>query len=145
MSWLLDAWDDILAWVPALLALAHFLFVAGTLTWALMIKTNSTSSVAWCLLIILLPFLGAFMFFVFGYQHVHRPLKRKRKHKARYRTPPHPEEYAETHLAELTARPEHGRIAELSLSESLAQLATNFGASPVTAGNQIDFYHDGPP
>jgi cardiolipin synthase len=145
MDWLLDAWDDILAWIPALLALAHFVLVAGTLTWALMIKTNSTSAVAWCLLIILLPFVGVFMFYVFGYQHVHRPLKRKRKHKERYQMPPHPQEYVGTYHAELTARPEHGRLAELSLSESLAQLATRFGASPVTVGNEIDFYDDGPP
>ena len=145
MSWFLDAWDDILAWIPALLALAHFLLVAGTLAWVLMIKTNSVSAVAWCLFIIFLPFVGVFLFFVFGYQHVHRPLKRKRRHKQRYRTPPHPAGYEEAHHAELTVKPEHGRLAELSLSESLAQLATRFGASPVTVGNQIDFYDDGPP
>jgi cardiolipin synthase len=145
MAWLLEACDDLLAWLPALLALFHFFLVAGTITWILMTKADATSAVAWCLLIIFLPFLGAFFFYVFGYQHVDRPLKKKRRHKQQYQEPPHPAGYAETHHTELTAARGERRLVELSLSESLAQLAVRFGAPPVTDGNHIDFYSDGPP
>ncbi|MCI0685437.1 MAG: cardiolipin synthase [Gemmataceae bacterium] len=144
MAWLLDLWDELSAWLPALLTLTHILLVAGTLIWALMIKTNTISAVAWCLVIIFLPFIGPLMFFVFGYQHVHRPLKRKRRHKARYQMPPHPADYAATHHPELVELPD-AKPVDLTLSASLATLAARFGASSVTVGNQIDFYDDGAP
>lgn len=143
-TWFLDLWNDLVGWLPALLALADFLLVAGMIVWTLSIKPDSTSAVAWCLLIIFLPFLGAFLFFVFGYQHVDRPLKRKRLHKLKYQTPPHPTDYYDAHHAELSVRHAGRNLAELTLTESIAQLASRMGASTVTTGNQIDFYDDGP-
>lgn len=144
MSWLLDVWEEFSGWLPALLALANILLVVGTLIWVLTIKTNTISAAAWCLVVIFVPFIGPFMFFVFGYQHVHRPIKYKRRHKARYRIPPHPADYAATHHPELIVSPGI-KPSELTVNASLAMLATRFGASSVTVGNQIDFYDDGPP
>ncbi len=144
MSWLLDAWEYLAAWWPLLLTLADFVLVAVMIAWALMIKPDATSAVAWCLLIIFLPFLGAFLFVVFGYQHVDRPLKRKRLHKQRYRTPPHPVDYQDAHHMELSVRKVGSNLAELTTAESIAQLASRLGASTVTTGNQIDFFDDGP-
>ena len=81
MGLLTAIWQEFLEWLPALLALAHALLMAGSLAWALMTKADTTSAVAWSLLIVFVPFVGAFLFFLFGYQHVHRPLRRKRQHK----------------------------------------------------------------
>src|SRR5262249_18381551 len=87
LSWWHDLapyWEDFLDWVPALIALLDVVVSVATITWILMTKTDSTSAVAWCLLVILLPLLGPVFFFFFGYQHVNRPLKRKRRHKQRF-------------------------------------------------------------
>src|SRR5262249_32619211 len=75
-----------------------------------------------------------------GYQHVNRPLKRKRRHKASY----------------MLLYPRRGRKhaghAELedaewrqSLPARMAALADRFGAQPMTRGNVIHFYHQGRP
>src|SRR5207247_6189738 len=58
--------------------------------WVLMTKSDSTSAVAWCLLIFFFPLVGAAFFYLFGYQHVNRPLRRKRRHKIQYRLKAHP-------------------------------------------------------
>src|SRR4051812_10241759 len=129
MSWLIDAWQDLADWLPALLALFDFVLVAVMLAWVLTIKPDATSAVAWCLIIIFVPFLGAFLFVVFGYQHVDRPPRRKRLHKLRYDPPPHPLDYHEAHHSELSVRKAGSKLTELSLSESMAQLASRFGAS----------------
>src|SRR5206468_647337 len=59
-----------------------------TIAYVLVSKKNSTSAVAWCLLVFFLPLLGPFLFLLFGYQHVNRPLLRKRRHKRLFQRPP---------------------------------------------------------
>jgi cardiolipin synthase A/B len=145
MGLLTALWQEFLEWLPALLALAHALLMAGSLAWALMTKADTTSAAAWSLLIVFVPFLGAFLFFLFGYQHVHRPLRRKRQHKQRFELPPLPDDYAHTYHAELALHEPRRNLATLSMKESLARLAAGFGASSVTTGNHIDFYDDGIP
>src|SRR5262245_35246086 len=76
--------DDFLDWLPYLVGVLHMVVTSATLVWVLMTKPDSTSAVAWGLLIIFLPFVGPVLFYFFGYQHVYRPLKRKRRHKASY-------------------------------------------------------------
>src|SRR5438046_7983329 len=76
--------DDLLDWLPYLIGALSMLITALTLAWVVMTKPDATSAVAWGLLIVFLPFLGPVLFYVFGYQHVNRPLKRKRRHKANY-------------------------------------------------------------
>src|SRR5438128_848267 len=85
MEWLEILWHHVLEWQPLLLVLFNLFLMVSTIIWVLMTKTDSTSAVAWCLLIIFLPYLGSLLFVLFGYQHVHRPLKRKRRHMQRYR------------------------------------------------------------
>jgi cardiolipin synthase len=143
MEWLSLEWEDIVGWLPALIAILNLIITSATLAWVLMTKSNSTSAVAWCLLVIFLPFLGALIFFLFGYQHVNRPLKRKRRHKQKYQLPPYP-----TKEALAAAGGPANTVVEMpdvSLNESLAKLANRFGAYPLTTGNRIDFYWDGPP
>jgi len=50
-----------------------------TIVWVLATKKNATSAVAWCLFVFFLPLLGPVVFLLFGYQHVNRPLSRKRR------------------------------------------------------------------
>lgn len=142
MSWIVDAWNAIPGWVPATLALLDIPLVIGFILWVLWIKKDSVSAVAWCLAIILLPYFGPFLFFVFGYQHVSRPLKKKRKHRERYRDPPEPRNFGDFKYP--LQPPEPSRtLHEMPLHESLAYLAMKFGASSPTTGNRIELYDDG--
>jgi cardiolipin synthase len=139
MSWIEQAWSEFLNWLPVLLTLCDLAVSLGFIAWVLMSKPNSTSAVAWCLLILFLPFLGAILFYFFGYQHINRPLKRKRLHKQTYQFPPGHEPGSGSFLPpSARQRPEEG-----TLSEELARLADRFGAYPLTRGNHIDFYYDG--
>jgi cardiolipin synthase len=141
MTTLLDFWTDLPYWVVAVAAVVDFVLVAAMLVWVLMSKPDTTSAVAWCLLIFFLHFIGVFFFLVFGYQHVRRRLNRKRRHRARYLDPPAPRNYASftTWIHQQPATPTDDRTA------NLAVLAEKLGASPVTEGNQVDFYDCGPP
>src|SRR6516225_9576398 len=82
-----DFWADFLAWLPFLIGLLDIVLTVVCIIWVLMIKQDSTSAVAWCLFIFFLPMAGAALFYLFGYQHVDRPLHRKRRHKLLYRSP----------------------------------------------------------
>jgi cardiolipin synthase len=148
MPWehLWDYWDDFTDWIPALVALLDLVLTATMLTWVLMTKPESTSAVAWCLLIIFLPFVGSLLFYLFGYQHVNRPLKRKRSHKLQYRPPPEAEEPGpppDPPCPPAAAAVETDRLDPLC--EGLTRLAQRFGAHRLKTGNQVDFYHEGRP
>src|SRR5262249_27318307 len=140
MAWLADAWTDFVDWLPWLIALLDVVVIVGTITWVLMIKSNATSAVAWCLLIIFLPFVGAILFFLFGYKHVSRPLRRKRRHKQKYQLPPYPTDSASDVRSSIRGA---AAAAEVPLNDSLSLLANRFGAYPLTLKNQVDFYHEG--
>ncbi len=145
MDWL--APDELLSWLPYLVAIANMLITAATMAWVLMTKTDSTSAVAWGLVIVFLPFVGALLFFLFGYQHINRPLRRKRRHKLGYMQlyPRRPS----LDSAQLTPRcdgPAEGDGGRRgSLPERMAWLADRFGAHPLTQGNDVAFYHEGRP
>jgi cardiolipin synthase len=133
--------EAFLDWLPYLIGALNVLVTSAALSWVLMTKPDATSAVAWCLLIIFLPFVGAVFFYFFGYQHINRPLRRKRQHKASYillqqRRPRKdastPEEF-EADNAEW----------KQSLPARMALLADRFGATPLRRGNAIDFYHEG--
>src|SRR5271163_5247910 len=76
-----EYWHEITAWT----ALVYLVLAAATICWILAIKKETTSALAWCLLVILLPLLGMVLFVLLGYQHVDRPVKRKARHRARFR------------------------------------------------------------
>jgi cardiolipin synthase len=123
-SWLRDYWD-----LPTALVVA---LSAATIFWVLTTKKNATSAVAWCLLVFLLPLMGPLLFVLFGYQHISRPLNRKRGHKREYQ-----KRYAaaaETPTATEGLSP---------VCQGIAHLARQFGACTVTAGNHLSFYHEG--
>ena len=124
---------DFADWLPALITLADVVLTVVMLAWVLMTKPEATSAVAWCLLIIFLPFVGSLLFYLFGYQHVNRPLRRKRRHKLHYTQPQGPGE------------DEEGPHRLDAVPEGLTRLALQFGARRLRAGNHVDFYHQGPP
>jgi cardiolipin synthase len=99
-----------------------------TIPWILMTKKEATSAIAWCLVVFMLPILGPLFFLIIGYQHVHRPLKRKREHRKQFQA------------RDGEDGPEPVATAELC---PMAALAYRFGASPVTAGNRVQLFHDG--
>src|SRR5205807_4690096 len=109
-----------------------------TIPCVLMLKRESTSAVAWCLLVFFLPVVGSFLFVVFGYQHVHRPLRRKKQHKRFFRlTTPSSRQEA---IPGPTTAPKPA-----TAWQGMAQLAQRVGGFPLTSGNQITFYQEGRP
>jgi len=124
-------WHEITAWT----AFIDLVLAAVTICWILATKKETTSALAWCLLVILLPIVGIFFFVLFGYQHVDRPVRRKARHRARFR---------ETHPVV------HPQKADLPIEMDtgwggMARLAQRFDAFPLTPGNVVDFYYAGPP
>jgi len=109
------------------LALVNIALVACTIVWILAIKREPTSALAWCLLVLFVPILGSLLFVMFGYQSVHLPIKRKRRHAEAFRSRP--------------SSPEEPGLAEGY--EGLAGLARRLGARPATAGNAVTLYHTG--
>lgn len=124
-------WHEITAWS----ALIDLVLALATICWILAIKKETTSALAWCLLVVLLPFIGMVLFFLLGYQHVYRPVTRKRRHRARFRET-HPVIHA--HKAALPIAVDTGW-------DGMARLAQRFDASPLTPGNVVDLYHEGQP
>src|SRR5262249_33205407 len=87
---------------------------------------------AWCLVVVFLPFLGAFLFWVFGYAHVNRPLKRMRQQRSAFRAehPPRKQEAA------------RGEEDETPTWCNLGEIACKVDAFPVSPGNAVTLHHD---
>ncbi|MBV9122465.1 MAG: cardiolipin synthase [Planctomycetes bacterium] len=117
-------------------ALVGVVLIVITIPWVLILKKESTSAVAWCLLVFFLPYVGSLLFLIFGYQHVHRPLRRKQKFKKYFRsTNPGRREEA---TPGLPARPDAP-----AGWEAMARLAQRLEAFPLTHGNQVQFFEEG--
>src|SRR5262249_7166125 len=102
--------------------------------WILSLKKETTSAIAWCLLVILIPIFGVILFVLFGYQSVNRPLKRKKAHRERYRR--------KSGMA-LTDETSARHIVLDAGYEGLGRLATRLGGSVTMTGNSVELYHDG--
>jgi cardiolipin synthase len=129
LSW----WHELVVQITVLITMASLMV---TIPWILMTKKESTSAVAWCLLVFFVPLGGCLLFLFFGYQHVARPLKRKRRHNQAFRQE-QPEEPR-------SAVPGPGPTPEPDQSwEGMGRLARRLGAFPVTPGNHLTLYHEG--
>jgi cardiolipin synthase len=118
-------WQDITAWV----VLLDLVVTVGTLAWVLQTKRETMSAIAWSLTVLLVPFLGAFLFFIFGYQSVARPLNRKKRRRSAYKRL-----FGET----------GGTGADTpDRWDTLARLGHHGDGFPVTGGNAVELYHDG--
>ncbi len=120
-------WQDIAGW----LLLAEVVITAGTLLAVMHIKREPMSAIAWSLTVLLLPFVGALLFLIFGYQTVHRQLLRRKRRSKAYK--------------KLTSR-EDGTSAGVPRRWGvLARLGHHSGGFPVTGGNAVTLYHEGAP
>src|SRR5437764_6418588 len=100
--------------------------VLVTIPWVLTVKKEATSAVAWCLLVFFLPFFGTLIFVLFGYQHIRWPLKRKLRHKQRFR------HNRPSSRQEATPGAADEQVADTAW-RGMAQLAQRFGAFPLTS------------
>jgi cardiolipin synthase len=100
--------------------------------WILMSKRNATAAVAWCLVVALMPLFGALLFWVFGYAHVSRPLRRVQRQRSAYRArhPPRQQEAA------------RGAEEDVPTWSNLGEVACRVQAFPVSRGNAVTLYHD---
>jgi cardiolipin synthase len=128
-------WQDITGWA----VLFDVVLTVVTLLWVLHIKREPMSAIAWSLTVVLMPFVGPFLFFLFGYQTIHRPLRQRRKRRKAYRSI--------TTEAPAEAKPGDGSppVEVPRRWEVLRRLAHHPDGFPVTAGNKLDFYHHGEP
>jgi cardiolipin synthase len=126
---------DYLPHITTLFAAGQFLILVFTLPWILTIKKESTSAMAWCLVVVLIPWLGFLLFLLFGYTHVHRPMRRKRRHRHRFRLSNPPPAREAT----------RGLDAEPGKTwKNLGRLAVRLGGFPVSEGNEVSLYPDTP-
>lgn len=142
MEWIAEFWTELREWLPAVLPVLGIAIDVATIIWILMTKPDATAAVAWCLCVLFLPFLGALLFVLFGYQHVRRPLKNKILHKQLYRVSL--DVGGDQSARWLIAKPPSTTpVAEETPLEALRRLADHVGALPNSAGNAVDLYHEG--
>ena len=120
-------WQDIAGW----LVLAEVVLTAGTLLAVMHIKREPMSAIAWSLTVLLVPFVGAFLFLVFGYQTIHRRLTRKKERSRAYKA--------------FTARAGGTSAGVPRRWDVLARLGHHGDGFPVTGGNAVALYHEGAP
>ncbi len=115
-------------------ALLDALLIAFVIPWVLLKKRDSTVAVAWCLVVLFVPVLGAFLFWVIGYNYVHRRVRSKRSHHDAFRAAHPPPSREATRGADDPAPPPPAlpRLAELALAVD---------AFPPTHGNAVALYH----
>lgn len=106
------------------------LIIVCAIPWILSLKRDSLAALAWSLVVILLPIVGFGLFLFFGYTHVYRPLKRKRRHRRGFEA-----------RASSAARGRKQTAAEATDYAGLGQLAVRLGATPPTPGNQVMLYN----
>src|SRR5690606_27862405 len=69
---------DAPAWLVPVLTFLGYLFTLLLLRWVLLLKKEQpTSTVAWAMAIVLIPYLGGLLFLVFGINRVDRRARRK--------------------------------------------------------------------
>jgi cardiolipin synthase len=123
----MHVWTDF-----TLLAVLHAVIIAIVVPAVLLTKKEPTSALAWCLAVIMMPFVGALLFWEFGYNYLHRMAKRKQRRASNF-------------LAQHPPRSgwaRRGAIEETADSPELAKLAVRANAFPLTHGNQVALYHD---
>jgi cardiolipin synthase len=95
--------------------------------WVLLSKKDSTSTVAWCLVVLFMPLVGALFFWMFGYNFLlHRVRHRRGEQSERRRHHPSGSQPSE----------------ESNDEQHLGKLAQRVGAYPVRAGNAVMVYHE---
>jgi len=123
------------------LVLVEIVLVVSTLCWVLQTKRDPMSANAWSLTVLLIPFLGSFLFFVFGSQIITRPIRRRKLRKTAYKKLAG----GVTGVDGVSGPSGESAVAVPEGWENLAKLAAHGDGFPVTRGNAVAFYHDGNP
>ena len=79
-----------------------------------------------------------FLFVLLGYNHVHRPVSRKKRHKTLFRRADPPSLPAAATPGPEETHSEPGW-------EGMARLAQKLDAFPLTHGNRVEFFYEGHP
>lgn len=121
--------------ITVFVTVANTLVIVLVIPWVLMTKRESTAAIAWCLLVFFVPIFGGLCFWVFGYNTLYRPLRRKRRHRSRIQKG-HP-----------PASPEAERGGEdkeppFHTYNQLGHLASRVRAFPVSHGNALTLIDD---
>jgi cardiolipin synthase len=128
-------WQDIAGWA----VLLNVVLTVATLLWVMHLKREPMSAIAWCLAVLMLPFLGPALFALFGYQTIHRPIEKRKRRRRAYR------ELAQDAPAEANPGGGSPPVDVPARWEVLARLAHHPDGFPVTAGNHLSFYQTGGP
>jgi cardiolipin synthase len=131
---LVHSWEAIVAWAGVI----HAMLIVTMIPWVLSIKKEAVSAIAWCLLVLGLPIFGAVFFVLFGYQSVHRPLRRKQRHRRSFRD----KNPAGRHPMHVEAEQEENPDQTW---EGMGSLARKLDGYPVTNGNRLKIYSEGRP
>ena len=115
--------------VAGSLVILNLSIAAGTLVWILHTKREAMSAIAWSLLVLFVPFLGAFLFFLLGSQTLTRPIARRRMRSTEYK--------------KLTRSAGWPPVDVPDRWDTLARLGHHGDGFPVTGGNAVTLYHDG--
>jgi len=120
--------ETVQQWLTSLgvLGVVNLVIYATVIPWILRTKRDSTAATAWVLIVLLVPLLGAVLFWIFGYNHVYLSLQRKRRHRAQYLPP------AATPLPVLPDQADY----------QFSKLASRVDAFALTPGNQLNLYSE---
>jgi cardiolipin synthase len=119
-----DYWPHIAAVFSAL----NIVVIVVFLPWVLLSKKDATATVAWCLLVLFVPLLGALLFWGFGYNYLLHRIRHQRGEQAAHR---------KQHL-QSDGPPTQADRGEYDLGE----LAVRVNAYPMRRGNALAVYHD---
>jgi len=123
---------DYLAHITTVTFVLDAILLLTFIPWILMTKRSATAAVAWCLVVVLMPLFGALLFWMFGYAHVSRPLRRVQRQRSAFRArhPPRQQEAA------------RGEEEDIPTWADLGEVACKVQAFPVSAGNAVSLYHE---
>ncbi len=119
-----DYWPHFAALFSAL----NIAVIVVFLPWVLLSKKDATATVAWCLLVLFVPLLGALLFWGVGYNYLLHRVRHRRGERGGHRKQyPHPD-----------GPPSHTDRGEHDLGE----LAERVNAYPLRRGNALTVYHE---
>lgn len=124
---------EVPAWLAATLTVAGYLLTLLLLRWVLLIKKEQPSStVAWVMAIVLVPYVGGLLFLIFGVNRVDR----------RARLKVAADRAIERQLPSLTSYPILPEELTSPLSQTLMRLAARVGRTPPVGGNDVRLLTD---
>ena len=114
--------------LAAVFSVLNIVLIVVFLPWVLLSKKDATATLAWCLLVLVVPPLGAFLFWGFGYNYLlHRVRHQRSERVGRRKQYPHAD-----------GSPPPSDREELDLGA----LAERVNAYPPRRGNAVTVYHE---